>query len=399
MPTNSANQSTQITKLLRAYHGAQSPDAKEKIKARLLELNSDLVKRVLASSGNQESNDNDDFFQVGLQGLAHSIEHFNLDGKQEFKLFATPYIHQFIQNYAGQIVEQALNESAINAKSPTSYSQIKPKSSYKNFNKDLSDDTPPGIIKAETLEVFELYKQESTQYLRDRLVRLNIGLVKKEANHWSNQCTESYDDLMQVGSMGLLRAIDRFDLEKGYAFSTFAVPYIRGEIQHYLRDKSPTLKIPRQWLTIYNQGCKVIRQLQPKLKRDPSDLEIAEVLGIPVTDWLEIKLACKNRSPLSLDAPVNNEENDGCTSLGELVQDHKYRSFQLAQEDSIRIQQALSHLEDRTREVVEFVFLKEFTHREVAEILGISAITVSRQVKKGLAILKEVLTAPIDKPD
>nr|WP_305808199.1 RNA polymerase sigma factor SigF [Synechococcus sp. PCC 7502] len=251
------------------------------------------------------------------------------------------------------------------------------------------------MLKAETLVVFELYRKEPTHALRDRIVKLNIGLVKKEAHHWSNQCTENYDDLLQVGSMGLLRAIDRFDMDKGYAFSTFAVPYIRGEIQHYLRDKSPTLKMPRQWLALYNQGCKTIRTLRPKLNRDATDQEIAEVLGIKVTEWQEIKLACKNRSPLSLDAPVNEEE-EGFTSLGELVQDHQYRSFQLAQEDSIRLHQALAHLEDRTREVVEFVFLKEFTHREVAEILGISAVTVSRQVKKGITLLKQIMITPLD---
>jgi RNA polymerase sigma-B factor len=389
MHTNTFNQSTQTTKLLRAFHSSQSPDLQTQIKTQILELNSDLVQRVLQSSGNHDNNHNEDFLQAGLQGLAHCIEIFNPDSKQSFNLFATPYIDRYIQCYAGQIIEQALSEQ-----SQTSYK--KPKIPHKNFNKDLSDDSPSGILKAETLVVFELYRIEATQALRDRLVRLNIGLVKKEAHHWSNQCTEGFDDLMQVGSMGLLRAIERFDLDKGYAFSTFAVPYIRGEIQHYLRDKSPTLKMPRQWLIVYNQGCKVTRQLRPKLKRDPSDLEIAEVLGITMTNWQEIKLACKNRSPLSLDAPFNNDEDDGCTSLGELVQDHKYRSFQLAQEDSIRIHQALSHLEDRTREVVEFVFLKEFTHREVAEILGISAITVSRQLKKGLTILKEVMTTPID---
>jgi RNA polymerase sigma-B factor len=391
MHSNTSNQSTQTTKLLRAYHSSQSPELQTQIKSQILELNSDLVQKVLQSSGNHDSNHNEDFLQAGLQGLAHAIEIFNPDDKQSFKVFATSYIDQFIQSYAGQIVEQALTEQ-----SQTLHTQKKPKIIHKTFSKTSSEDSPSGILKAETLVVFELYRVDATQALRDRLVRLNIGLVKKEAHHWSNQCTESFDDLMQVGSMGLLRAIDRFDLDKGYAFSTFAVPYIRGEIQHYLRDKSPTLKMPRQWLIVYNQGCKVTRQLRPKLKRDPSDLEIAEVLGITVTNWQEIKLACKNRSPLSLDAPVNNDDDDGCTSLGELVQDHKYRSFQLAQEDSIRIYQALSHLEDRTREVVEFVFLKEFTHREVAEILGISAITVSRQLKKGLTILKEVMTTPID---
>ncbi|MFQ3679912.1 MAG: sigma-70 family RNA polymerase sigma factor, partial [Pseudanabaenaceae cyanobacterium] len=101
------------------------------------------------------------------------------------------------------------------------------------------------------------------------------------------------------------------------------------------------------------------------------------------------------RVPLSLDAPANDQE-DTSASLGELMPDRKYHSFQLAQEDSLRLHQALSTLEDRTREILEFVFIKEFTYREVADSLGISAVTVSRQVKKGLAALKHILTAPIE---
>jgi len=362
------------------------------IKAQILQLNSELVLKVLQNSSDGHSNQ-EDFIQAGFQGLTHAIEIFNPHtSKEPFNVFATNYIHQHVQNYACEIVKEALEDySAPNLVVANLVKDAKIKKDLKKV-----DDTPSGILKAETLQIFELYRVDPSPSLRDRLVRLNIGLVKKEAHHWSNQCTESYDDLMQVGSMGLLRAIERFDLDKGYAFSTFAVPYIRGEIQHYLRDKSPTLKVPRQWLALYNQGCKAILQLRLQLKREPLDKEIAEVLNIKVTEWQEIKLACRNRSPLSLDAPVNNENDDGCTSLGELVQDTKYRSFQLAQEDSMRLHQALSHLEDRTREVVEFVFLKEFTHREVAEILGISAVTVSRQLKKGLIILKQVMATPID---
>ncbi len=406
MPLYSSNQSTQTTKLLRAYHDSESSEVQIQLKTQILQLNSDLVQKVLQSSISQEYNSNhEDFTQAGLQGLKYAIENFNPDTyAQPFNVFAIPYIHQYVQNYAGNIVEQALAEKALDEQSQSDRTQKVLKDLTKDptkdlsggLNKKLSDDTPSGIIKAETLQVFEIYRVDPSQALRDRLVRLNIGLVKKEAHHWANQCTESYDDLLQVGSMGLLRAIERFDLEKGYAFSTFAVPYIRGEIQHYLRDKSPTLKMPRQWLVLYNQGCKVIIKLRPQLEREPSDAEIAEILKIKVTEWQEIKLACRNRSPLSLDAPVNNDEDDSCTSLGELVQDTKYRSFQLAQEDNLRLHQALSHLEDRTREVVEFVFLKEFTHREVAEILGISAVTVSRQLKKGLIILKQVMTTPLD---
>ncbi|OYQ64692.1 RNA polymerase subunit sigma-70 [Pseudanabaena sp. SR411] len=249
--------------------------------------------------------------------------------------------------------------------------------------------------KQETLEILQAYRANPTIKLRNKLVNLNIGLVRREAYHWKNQCQESFEDLMQVGSIGLINAIERFDVSKGNAFSSFAVPYIKGEIQHYLRDKSPTVRMPRAWLTTYNQGCKIIRNRRTETGREPSSQEVANELGITVSEWYDIKLACQNRSPISLDTPIDQSE-DNSTSIGDLVTDQKYQSFQLAQEDNIRLQQALDLLEDRTREVVEFVFLKEFTHREVAETLGISAVTVSRQLKKGLIALKKILATPID---
>jgi RNA polymerase sigma-B factor len=397
MPANTSPQSPQTTQLLRAYHDSKSPELQARLKTQILELNLTLVQTALQATLHDYQNHifpSPDFIEVGLQGLSYAIEIYNPQNSQSFITFATPYIHQYVQKYAESIMDEALGaETPSYPTIPAQKCEASPQTTFPNFS---SDDTPSGIIKVETMQIFEQYHHNPSPLLRNRLVKINLGLVKKEAHHWSNQCTETYDDLLQVGSMGLLRAIDRFDLDKGYAFSTFAVPYIRGEIQHYLRDKSPTLKVPRQWLTLYNQGCKVIIQLRLQLKREPLDREIAAALGIEVTAWQEVKLACKNRSPLSLDAPVNSEEEEGTVPLGELMQDIKYRSFQLAQEDSMRLHQALSHLEDRTREVVEFVFLKEFTHREVAEILGISAVTVSRQLKKGLTILKQIMTTPID---
>ena len=209
-----------------------------------------------------------------------------------------------------------------------------------------------------------------------------------------NQCTESYDDLIQVGSLGLIRAIERFDISKGHAFSSFATPYIRGEIQHYLRDKSPSVRIPRRWQTLQRQAVYFIRDHQSQQGRHPSDVEIAKALEISSSEWQEIKLASKNRALLSLDAPIGDE--DGSTaSLGDLVPDAHYRSFQLAQEDQIRLQQALTQLEKRTRQVLEFVFLYDLTQKETAEQLGISAVTVSRQVKKGLQKLQVLMATEI----
>lgn len=246
------------------------------------------------------------------------------------------------------------------------------------------------VLKNQSLEILTTYQKQPTPQLRNRLVDMNIGLVRREAHRWLHNSGENFDDLMQVGSIGLIRAIERFDLQKGFAFSSFAIPYIRGEIQHYLRDKGTVVRIPRRWQTLQSRSAKAIRQLQEDLNRRPSDQEVADELEITVEEWQQVRIASSNRHLLSLDAPVKSTD-DGASSLGELLPDARYRSFQLAQEDQMRLQQALSQLEKRTREVVEFVFLHDLTQKETAERLGISSVTVSRRVKKGLKHLQVIM--------
>jgi RNA polymerase sigma-B factor len=246
-------------------------------------------------------------------------------------------------------------------------------------------------LKHQSLRLLREYQQTDSAEIRNKLVHLNFGLVRKEAHHWVNQCTESYEDLLHVGCIGLIRAIERFDTTKGTAFSSFAIPYIRGEIQHYLRDRGCSVRIPRRWLALRQQSVEITQDLREKLNRQPTDAEIAAALDISLAEWQEIKLAHQNREPLSLDTPVRDPE-EGTTSLGELVPDPRYRSFQLAQEDQIRLQQALANLEKRTREILEFVFLHDLTQKEVAELLNISVVTVSRRVKKGLNSLKNLMS-------
>jgi len=246
-------------------------------------------------------------------------------------------------------------------------------------------------LKHENLRLLREYQLFSCAEIRNQVVHLNFGLVRKEAHHWVNQCSESYEDLLQVGCIGLIRAVERFDIAKGSAFSSFAIPYIRGEIQHYLRDRGCSVRIPRRWLALRQQSVGITQDLRERFNRQPTDSEVAAALDISTAEWQEIKLAHQNREPLSLDTPVRDPE-DGTTSLGELVPDPRYRSFQLAQEDQIRLQQALAHLEKRTREILEFVFLHDLTQREVAERLDISVVTVSRRVKKGLDSLKKLMS-------
>ncbi|MEL6489914.1 MAG: RNA polymerase sigma factor SigF [Cyanobacteria bacterium J06634_6] len=249
------------------------------------------------------------------------------------------------------------------------------------------------VLKNKSLEILNTYQKDRSLQLRNRLVQLNIGLVRREAHRWLHNSGETFDDLMQVGSLGLIRAIERFDIQKGFAFSSFAIPYIRGEIQHYLRDKGTVVRIPRRWQTLQSQSAKAIRHLQESLNRRPSDQEVAAELDITVEEWQQVRIASSNRNLLSLDAPVQ-ESDSSSSSLGDLLPDARYRSFQLAQEDKMRLQQALSQLEKRTREVVEFVFLQDLTQKETAERLGISSVTVSRRVKKGLKHLQVIMQPP-----
>ncbi len=245
-------------------------------------------------------------------------------------------------------------------------------------------------LKQQTALLLREYHLNPHPALRNRLVELNLGLVRKEAHHWRHQCQESYEDLVQIGCLGLIQAIERFDLSRGLAFSSFAIPYIRGEIQHYLRDKSPAMRIPRRWSGMDRQVKRVSQELRQSLGRTPTEAEVREKLGLSPQEWQEMRLALQNTSLLSLDAPIQSGEQES-QSLGDVVPDHHYRSFQLAQEDQVRLREALDQLEHRTRTVLEFVFFYDLTQKETAERLGISAVTVSRQVKKGLLHLAKLL--------
>ncbi len=243
--------------------------------------------------------------------------------------------------------------------------------------------------KSVTLELIKLYRTTRSPKVRDRLVRLNIGLVRKEVSYWTSQRAEAYDDLIQVGAIGLLGAFDRFELDKGYAFSSFATRYIRGEIQHYLRDRSTVMRVPRRWLELHQQAGRVTRLLRERLQREPSAAEIAEALGISVEEWQEVRLAQRNRSPLSLDAPlVHDDECAAC--LLEMVPDPKCQPS-IDRYDCIRLQQALSHLEARTREILEYVYLHDYTQKDVAKMYGVSAVTISRQVRRGIEELRRIV--------
>ncbi|NJK59214.1 MAG: sigma-70 family RNA polymerase sigma factor [Oscillatoriales cyanobacterium SM2_1_8] len=232
------------------------------------------------------------------------------------------------------------------------------------------------------------YQENRCPRLRNRLFALNVGLVKREVAYWLQQNAESYDDLFQVGALGLLGAIERFADERGCAFSSFATRCIRGEIQHYLRDKRYTVRIPRRWQELYERARHVARRWRTDYGREPNAVELAAALGIAPAEWGEIELAHRNRLPMSLDAPTHPDEPG--TSLLEGLAD---RQEAAGTQETCLLEQALATLEGRTREVLTYVFLADWKQRDVAAHYGVSAVTVSRYVKKGLGQLRSVLAA------
>lgn len=223
-------------------------------------------------------------------------------------------------------------------------------------------------IKSDGLELLVAYYQNPSIKLRNKLVNLHTGLVRKIAHQFSHQCTEPYEDLEQIGYFGLIRAIERFNPKQGYAFSSFAVPYIRGEIMHFLRDRSGLVKIPRRWQEVYNQGQKVRKELTITLGRCPTDIELARQLNISVQDWYDSNLAFSNRMAISLDSTV--VQNVDCPiTLGDILPDSQATNQLQQAEDREQLQGAMSQLEENTRTAVEFVFLKELSRKEAAKKL------------------------------
>jgi len=233
------------------------------------------------------------------------------------------------------------------------------------------------------MELLVSYHQNPSIEARNRLVRLNAGLVRKIAHRVSYQCAEPYEDLEQIGYLGLIRAIERFDLCQGCAFSSFAVPYIRGEMLHFLRDRGSTVKIPRRWQDLQKEGQRVREELMKTLGYQPSDTEVATELGISTQEWREVKLATKNRSLLSLDATVS-QQADSSVTLVDMLPDVRYQALQNLEEDQQQIQKALSQLEDKTRAAIEFVFFSDLSRKEVAERIGVSPMTVTRRIQRGI---------------
>jgi len=217
---------------------------------------------------------------------------------------------------------------------------------------------------------------------RDTLVISNQRLVWSVVQRFLNRGYEA-DDLFQIGCIGLMKAIDKFDLSYDVRFSTYAVPMIIGEIQRFLRDDS-TVKISRSLKETARQVRRTRDELAKKLGRQPHINEVAEALGMEPTDVVFAMEAM--RQPASIHETVFENDGDPIYLMDQISDETQDKWF-----DRVALHDALARLPERERLIVFLRFFRDKTQAEVAEVLGISQVQVSRLEKKILQTVREQL--------
>jgi RNA polymerase sporulation-specific sigma factor len=231
-------------------------------------------------------------------------------------------------------------------------------------------------------EVKELIRrsQEGDQEARDTLVQNNTRLVWSVVQRFLNRGYEP-DDLFQIGCIGLLKSVDKFDLTYDVKFSTYAVPMIIGEIQRFIRDDG-SVKVSRSLKEMGNRIRKAKDELSKLLGRVPTINELAEHLDLSAEDIIMAQEA--SRAPSSIHETVYENEGDPITLLDQIADDREEKWF-----DKIALKEAIRELDDRERLIVYLRYYKDQTQSEVAERLGISQVQVSRLEKKILHQMKQ----------
>lgn len=232
------------------------------------------------------------------------------------------------------------------------------------------------------------YRQTRDPAQRRRLVELYLPYVRSLAARYARR-GEPMDDLVQVGSIGLLKAIDRFDPARGVPFEAFASPTITGEIRRHFRDRGWAISVPR---SLQELSARVVAQrerLTNDLGRSPTVAELAEAVEAPLEQVLECLQARDAYRPASLDVPAGGSGDDSAATVGELMGS---RDADLTRaERRITLDEALSHLAPRDRTVVYLRFWEDLTQREIADRVGVSQMQVSRILRRSMDILRDEL--------
>ena len=239
--------------------------------------------------------------------------------------------------------------------------------------------------KEKTHELFRRYKEKGDMDAREQLVMSHLNLVRFLANKFKNR-GEPLDDLVQVGYLGLLKAIDRFDPDRGLEFTTFATPTILGEIKRHFRDKGWSVRVPRRLQELSAKVNQATDALTTQLQRSPKVEEIADYLGASVDEVLEAMESSSAYSSVSLEAPAGSDADDAPSIMDRFASEDSDLAIT---DDRLVIEEALAGFSPREREVIELRFLQGLTQIEIAQRLGISQVQVSRLLRRTLKKIQD----------
>lgn len=233
--------------------------------------------------------------------------------------------------------------------------------------------------------------KKQKKQLQNLIVIATMPLVKKIANALARRATDPVDDLVQVGSLGLIKAIEFFDPTISTKFKTYASYLITGEIRHYLRDKASMIKAPREIQELSFRINTVIKQLSENGIDNPTNEQIAEAMSLPVKKINDVIEVDRRKSTISLDQTYSNNEED-CFSLADKIPAGDYQEFLNSYEEKIMLKKAINKLPQNLKEVVELSYYEDLNQREIAERLDISQMQVSRRLKRALSEIYKIIT-------
>lgn len=242
----------------------------------------------------------------------------------------------------------------------------------------------------EWLVTYKEAKDEKTKkQLQNLVVVASMPFVKKIACGLARRSTDPVDDLIQVGAVGLIKAMDLYNPEVGTKFKTYATYLITGEIRHYLRDKASMIKAPREIQELaFRINC-MIKQLTEE-GIEPTSEQVAEAMSMSVSKINDIIEVDRRKSTISLDQAFSSD--DDTMSLGDKIPSGDYQEFLDAYEEKIMLSNAITKLKPKMKEVIELSYYEDLNQREISEKLNISQMQVSRRLKQALEDMYKIIT-------
>ena len=242
-------------------------------------------------------------------------------------------------------------------------------------------------------ELLRRYHHDGDVEARERLIEQYLPLVRSLARRYSYR-GEQLEDLVQVGCIGLIKAIDRFDVDRGVVLTTYATPNIIGEIKRHFRDKGWSIRVPRGLQELNVKLSKLIEELTVQLERSPTIPELAKAASVEEEEVLEALETGQAYSTLSLSAPSSGDDNedlDPLESLGELEPEYE------VSEDRAVLAPGLRVLDERERKILHLRFYDGLTQSQIAQQVGISQMHVSRLIRRSLEKMRaEIATDTTD---